>query len=72
MRVGLRNKSTIEHRHPRLLSEFLELPVAPAWREDIRPVANAPKYHKLVSDDLRQVIENYDEVAAHAAMQQYL
>ena len=55
-----------------LLSEFLELPVAPAWREDIRPVANAPKYHKLVSDDLRQVIENYDEVAAHAAMQQYL
>jgi hypothetical protein len=55
-----------------LLSEFLKVPIAPAWREDIRPVANAPKYHKLVSDDLRQVIENFDEIAAHAAMRKYL
>jgi hypothetical protein len=55
-----------------LLSEFLGVAIAPAWREDIRPVANAPKYHKLVSDDLRQVIENYDEIAANATMQKYL
>lgn len=55
-----------------LLSEFLGVAIPPAWREDIRPVENAPKYHKLVSDDLRQVIENYDEIAANAAMQKYL
>jgi hypothetical protein len=54
------------------VSEFLEVDPPENWSVDERPAAEAPRYHKLVSDDLRQVIENYDEIAEIPSMAKFL
>jgi hypothetical protein len=55
-----------------LLARFLDVDIPPGWREEDRPAKGVPRYHKLVSDDLRRVIENYDEIAANAAIAKFL
>jgi hypothetical protein len=54
------------------VSEFLEMDLPEVWHVDQRPAAEAPRYHKLVSDDLRQVIENYDEIAEIPSIAKFL
>jgi hypothetical protein len=64
----------VEDKQPllELLAEFVDVPLPDDWRVDARPQPDVPRYHKLVSDDLRAVIENYDEIAANAAMAKFL
>jgi hypothetical protein len=54
------------------VSEFLELDLPEVWPVDQRPAADAPRYHKLVSDDLARVIENYDEIAENPSIAKFL
>lgn len=54
------------------LAEFIDVEIPDAWRTDVPPSKNAPRYHKLVSDDLREVIENYSEIEGNAAMAEFL
>ena len=46
--------------------------IAAEWEPDARPQRNLPRFHKLVSDDLRDVVENYDEIAANPALAKFL
>jgi hypothetical protein len=54
------------------VSAFLELDLPQVWHVDQRPAADAPRYHKLVSDDLARVIENYDEIAQIPSIAKFL
>lgn len=54
------------------LLDFLELPASPVWTAENADNNRDQHFHKLVRDDLRSVIENYEEVAQIDSMRQYL
>jgi hypothetical protein len=54
------------------VAEFLEIEIPGDWEPEARPQRNVPRYHKLVSDDLRDVIENYDEIASNPVLAKFL
>ncbi len=54
------------------LAEFLDIDLPDTWRSLASNEPGPTGYHKIVSDDLRRVIENYDEVAADPATARYL
>ena len=56
----------------RAFADFLDIDYPEAWPTDEPQAENAPRYHKLVSDDLHDVIENYNEIAANPVMAQFL
>jgi hypothetical protein len=56
----------------RSLASFLELDDPEAWIASVPQHRGAVRYHKLVSDDLRRVIENYDEVSTDPRLARYL
>ncbi len=52
------------------VADFLELGFSRRWEEEL--TTGKSGYHKLVNDDLREVIENYDELTAHEDLKVYL
>ncbi len=64
----------VEDKEPlrQALADFLEVEPPEVWRKEVRPDTQAPRFHKLVSDDLRKVIENYNEIAGNRAMAKFL
>ena len=56
----------------RAFADFLEIDYPDTWPTDEPQAENAPRYHKLVSDDLHDVIENYNDIATNPVMAQFL
>jgi hypothetical protein len=56
----------------RSLASYLDLGDPEAWMAALPLHSGAARYHKLVNDDLRRVIQNYDEVAADPRLMRYL
>jgi hypothetical protein len=56
----------------RAFAEFLDIEYPDIWPTDDQPAEDAPRYHKLVSDDLRDVIENYDDIASNPVLAKFL
>ena len=54
------------------LAEFLGLPIAEIWSPEESDLKRDMHLHKLVSDDLRSTIRNYDEVSENVSLRQYL
>ena len=75
-RLHLTYERDINTRDPmpllKRLAEFLDIDPACGWRSKASVEPGATRFHKLVSDDLRRVIENYEAVAADPAMARFL
>ena len=61
-----------KHKTLEKLRDFLEINDSPAWQPGDCVKSRDQDYHKLVNDDLRSVIENYDEIAGLPDFQKYL
>jgi hypothetical protein len=64
----------VESKEParQALADFLEVESPDVWTKEVPPDTQAPRFHKLVSDDLREVIENYKEIAGNKAIAKFL
>lgn len=54
------------------LTQFLDLEESHAWQPETGAKGRTSKYHKIVKDDLREVIQNYDSLPNHPVIGKYL